>query len=62
MLSTIDFEKVDMGLMNILSVLHALEYVILQKSEISGSSDMITQIDRYRNEVALEIERQGKRS
>jgi hypothetical protein len=62
MLSVVDYEKVDAGLLNIIMALQSIELQVANKPDIPQAREMIEQLDRYRNEVALEIERQGKRS
>jgi hypothetical protein len=62
MLSLVDYEKVDMRLLSLVSMLNSMESNIIQFQDLPQTGEMIAQIDRYRNEVALEIERQGKRS
>jgi len=62
MLSTIDYEKVDSFFLNLIMGISSLENMIIQRPEIPEMKSLLEQIDRYRNEVALEIERQGKRS
>jgi hypothetical protein len=62
-LANIDYEKVDPRLLSLLQQIHSFESIItgLDVNTISGVADMIANLDGFRNNIALEIERQGKR-
>ncbi len=59
-LSITDYEKVEPGILNLMMMLGTLESTVAQLS-VPTSNHFITEISRFRNEVALEIERQGRR-
>jgi hypothetical protein len=62
--SSIDYEKIDHGLLQILQMIKSMEQMVVasqQQSQIPNTNIFISALDDYRNEVALEIERQGKR-
>jgi hypothetical protein len=58
--ATIDYELVDHALLVILTYLSNLESMIVNQ-KIPTTNHFITEISKFRNEVALEIERQGTR-
>jgi hypothetical protein len=58
--SSIDYEKVDMVLLNIIQMISSLEHMVSAQN-VDGTSDFIYALDTYRNKVALFIEVQGKR-
>lgn len=58
--ATIDYEMVDHALLSLLSHLANLESMIAMQN-IPTTKHFITEISKFRNEVALEIERQGTR-
>ena len=62
-LSRIDYEKVDLQLMSVIHMLNSIEAQIASAgiSKVPNTDVFITAIDDYRNEIALEVERQGKR-
>lgn len=60
-IATIDYEMVDMALLTLLSSLAHIE-VQVANQRIPTSNHFIAEINKYRNEVALEIERQGTRA
>lgn len=59
-LSMTDYEKVDPGLINLMIMLGSLELTVAQLG-VPTSNHFVSEISRFRNEVALEIERQGTR-
>lgn len=62
--SSIDYEKVDQGLLQILQMIKSMEQMVSsaqQATPILNTNVFINALDDYRNEVALEIEKQGKR-
>lgn len=59
-LSIIDYEKVEPGLFNVMMMLTTLESTVAQLG-VPTSGHFVSEISRFRNEVALEIERQGTR-
>ncbi len=59
-LSITDYEKVEPGLFNLMIMLSTMESSIAQLS-VPTSNHFIGEISRFRNELALEIERQGTR-
>ena len=59
-LSITDYEKVEPGLFNLMMMLTTLESTVAQFS-VPTSGHFVSEISRFRNEVALEIERQGTR-
>ncbi len=59
-LSITDYEKVEPGLFNLMIILTTLESTVAQLG-VPTSGHFIGEISRFRNEVALEIERQGTR-
>jgi len=61
--SSVDYEKVDMRLLTALQMIKSLEQMISAAdiSAIEGTGNFIVALDIYRNNIALEIEKQGKR-
>lgn len=61
--SSIDYEKVDVALLQVLQILKNTEQLIASSgtAQVPGTSVFISAIDDYRNEIAMEIEKQGKR-
>ncbi len=63
-LSSIDYEKVDVGLLSILQMLGSLESIVSNTNNttlVPNTNIFINAIDDYRNEVGLMIEKQGRR-
>lgn len=59
-LSNTDFEKVDNMLLQLLFALSGIESHVVA-TNVPTAGQFISEIARFRNEVALEIERQGSR-
>ena len=61
--SSIDYENVDMRLLSAIQTLKAIEQQITGANfpSIKGTDVFVIAIDAYRNEIAMEIERQGAR-
>jgi len=61
--SSIDYEKVDVQLLSMLQMLVSMEQmcVATKITNTAASSEFINAVDKFRNEVALEIEIQGAR-
>jgi hypothetical protein len=62
-LSNIDYEKVDMQLLSVLQMLGSIESMVASAnvSTIPTTAAFLLALDSYRNEIALEIEKQGRR-
>jgi hypothetical protein len=62
-ISSLDYEKVDVALLQILQIIKNTEQMIASSgtTQVPGTADFIAALDDYRNEIAMEIERQGKR-
>jgi len=58
--STVDYSRVDIRLHGIVAMLGSLEQQIGQHA-ITGTARFLDEIDLFRNNVGIEIERQGKR-
>jgi hypothetical protein len=58
--ASIDYEKVDMILLNIIQMISSLEHMASAQN-VDGTADFIYALDAYRNKVALAIEAQGSR-
>lgn len=61
--ASVDYEKVDMKLLTVLQMISSLEQMVSAGdiSTIAGNGEFIIALDLYRNCIALEIEKQGKR-
>ena len=62
--SSIDYEKIDHTLLQLLQMIKSMEQMIVaaqQQSNISNTNVIMSALDDYRNEIALVIEQQGKR-
>jgi hypothetical protein len=61
--SSIDYEKVDTRLLGLIQMIAGLENQItsVQLSNTEATKDIIFALDKYREEIALEIEKQGAR-
>lgn len=62
--ASIDYEKVDHNLMQLLQMIKSMEQMIVltqQQTQIPNTNVIVSALDDYRNEIALVIEQQGKR-
>jgi len=61
--SSIDYEKVDQRLLQLLQLISSVEMLASSApiADTVGVSNIIIELDKFRNIVALEIERQGAR-
>jgi hypothetical protein len=60
--SSVDYEKVDMSLLQVLQTIKIMEDMILNVSGLQiPTGKIVAALDDYRNNVAIEIERQGSR-
>jgi hypothetical protein len=62
-LAIIDYEKVDLQLLNVIHMLKSIESMVASAniSTIPNTGEFLAALDSYRNECALEIEQQGSR-
>ena len=62
-LAIIDYEKVDLQLLSVVHMLKSIESMVASAniSTIPNTGEFLEALDSYRNEVGLEIERQGSR-
>jgi len=61
--SSIDYEKIDQRLLQLLQLISSLEMLASSApiENTTGVGVIITELDKFRNIVALEIEKQGAR-